>query len=217
MPAATFSSLDSNAGCIELAGRHRRIAAHPLFARVKSSRFLWIAAQLGSAHRFQHRIDSKSRAALAASAQGGHLSLVGFGAPNWPRPDQLRVTTSLGGTETIRASNSSRDRLCLAACGRGTNAAAAVPQWPARTRRRALIWLLASAIAALGSDDVFSASRLQHVPAHRFKAAETRHHKHTSTQHAKRQARVRDGGARVHHNERPPRGACDRTEHPPAD
>ena len=92
--------------------------------------------------------------------------------------------------------------MCLAACGRGTNAAAAVPQWPARTRRRALIWLLASAIAALGSDDVFSASRLQHVPAHRFKAAETRHHKHTSTQHAKRQARVRDGGARVHHNER---------------
>jgi soluble lytic murein transglycosylase-like protein len=47
------------------------------------------------------------------------------------------------------------------------------------------------AIAAFGTDDVFSASRLQHVPAHRSKAAEARHHKHTSTQYAKRHARVR--------------------------
>jgi soluble lytic murein transglycosylase len=38
---------------------------------------------------------------------------------------------------------------------------------------------------------VFSASRLQHVQAHRSKAAEARHHKHTSTRHANRQARER--------------------------
>jgi hypothetical protein len=81
--------------------------------------------------------------------------------------------------------------LSLAACGRGPNAAAAVPRWRARTRRRALVCLLTLAIAALGTDNVFSASRLQHVAAHRSKAAEARHHKHTSTQHAKRQARVR--------------------------
>ena len=58
-------------------------------------------------------------------------------------------------------------------------------------RRRALIWLLASAIAALGADDVFSASRVQHVAAHRSRVAEARHHKRTSAQYAKRHARVR--------------------------
>ena len=96
-----------------------------------------------------------------------------------------------GGTETIRASKPSRDRFSVAACGQGANAGAAVPQWVARTRRRALIWLLASAMAAFGTDDVFSATRLPHAPAHRSKAAEARHHKHTSTQYAKRHARVR--------------------------
>jgi soluble lytic murein transglycosylase-like protein len=99
--------------------------------------------------------------------------------------------TSPGGTETIRASKSSRDQFGVAAWRRGANAGAAVPQWLARTRRRALIWLLASAIAALGTDDVFSASRVQHVAAHRSKVAEARHHKHTSAQYAKRHARVR--------------------------
>ena len=99
--------------------------------------------------------------------------------------------TSPGGTETIRASKSSRDQFGVAACRRGANAGAGVPQWLARTRRRALIWLLASAIAALGTDDVFSASRVQHVAAPRSKVAEARHHKHTSAQYAKRRARVR--------------------------
>ena len=46
-------------------------------------------------------------------------------------------------------------------------------------------------MATLGTDDVFSASRLQHVQAHRSKAAEARHHKHTSTRHVSRQARER--------------------------
>src|SRR6476659_8949901 len=103
-------------------------------------------------------------------------------------PDALIRSTS-GGTETIRASRSSRDRFSFAAYRQ--EAGAAAPRWLGRTRRRALIWLLASAIAAFGTDDVFSASRLQHVPAHRSKVAEARHHKHTSTQYAKRHARVR--------------------------
>jgi soluble lytic murein transglycosylase len=99
---------------------------------------------------------------------------------------------SPGGTETIRTSNSSSDRLRHAG-GLGANAATAVLRWRARTRRRALVCLLASAIVALGTDDVFSASRhrLQHVQAPRSKAAEARHHKHTSTRHANRQARER--------------------------
>jgi soluble lytic murein transglycosylase-like protein len=106
--------------------------------------------------------------------------------------DAVIRLTSPGGTETIRASKSNRDRFNLAACGQCANAG--VPQWLARTRRRALILLLASAMAAFGTDDVFSASRIQHVLAHRSGAAEARHHKkHTSTQYAKRHARVRHG------------------------
>jgi hypothetical protein len=48
-------------------------------------------------------------------------------------------------------------------------------------------------MAALGTNDAFPTSRLQHIPAHRSKAAEARHHKHTSTQRAERHARVRHG------------------------
>jgi soluble lytic murein transglycosylase len=52
-------------------------------------------------------------------------------------------------------------------------------------RRRALIWLLASAMAAFGIADAFAAPRHKHVPAHRSKAAEAGRHKHSSAPDAK--------------------------------
>ena len=67
-----------------------------------------------------------------------------------------------------------------------------------RTRRRALVWLLASVVAVLGTDDAWPAAR-HHVPthlkyasAHRNKAAEARHYKRAS-ERAKRFARLRQG------------------------
>jgi peptidoglycan lytic transglycosylase len=67
-----------------------------------------------------------------------------------------------------------------------------------RTRRRALVWLLASVVAVLGADDAWPAAR-HHVPthlkyasAHRNKAAEARHYKRAS-ERAKRFARLRQG------------------------
>jgi soluble lytic murein transglycosylase len=83
------------------------------------------------------------------------------------------------------------DRSCVAAFGRGPNARAAGVQPLARTRRRAVVWLLASAMAALGTADAFSASRHKHVPAHENKAAEAERHKHGSAPEAKRSAAAR--------------------------
>jgi soluble lytic murein transglycosylase-like protein len=81
----------------------------------------------------------------------------------------------------------------------------AVEQRLVRTRRRALVWLLASVMAVLGTDDAWPAAR-HHVPthlkyasAHRNKAAESRHHKRDSAR-AKRFARLRHG--KRHHTAR---------------
>jgi soluble lytic murein transglycosylase-like protein len=75
----------------------------------------------------------------------------------------------------------------------------AVQQRLVRTRRCALVWLLASAVAALGTDEAWPAAHHHHVATHlkhvkhtsdRGKAAEARHHKHSS-KHSKRYARLR--------------------------
>jgi soluble lytic murein transglycosylase-like protein len=65
-----------------------------------------------------------------------------------------------------------------------------------RTRRRALAWLLASAVAALGTDEAWPAahhhhapSHLKHAQEHGSKAAESRHYK-LGSKHAKRYARL---------------------------
>ena len=64
-------------------------------------------------------------------------------------------------------------------------------------RRRALIWLVTSAVAALGTDEAWPASHhrhvqnhLKHAQVHRSKTAEARHYKHVSN-HSKRYARLR--------------------------
>jgi soluble lytic murein transglycosylase len=74
---------------------------------------------------------------------------------------------------------------------------AAVQQRLAQTRRRALVWLLASAVAALGTDEAWPSARHHHVPTHlkhaqvhRSNAAEARHYKHGS-KHSRRYARLR--------------------------
>jgi soluble lytic murein transglycosylase len=50
--------------------------------------------------------------------------------------------------------------------------------------RRALVWLLASALAVIGTADALSAARHKHVSPHRKKAVEVEHHKHVIKQPA---------------------------------
>jgi hypothetical protein len=92
----------------------------------------------------------------------------------------------------------SRAQISVAARDRGALSRYAVEQRLVRTRRRALVWLLASVVAVLGTDDARPAARhhvpthLKYAPAHRNKAAEARHHKRGS-ERAKRFARLRQG------------------------
>jgi soluble lytic murein transglycosylase len=65
-----------------------------------------------------------------------------------------------------------------------------------------LVWLLASAVGALGTGEAWPAARHHHVPihlkqaqVHRSKAAEARHYKHGS-KHSKRYARLRQSKRR---------------------
>jgi soluble lytic murein transglycosylase len=85
-----------------------------------------------------------------------------------------------GRTETIPASD-----VCIF-CIATSNAETASLRWLARSRRRTLIWLLASAMAALGCTDAFSAPRHQRVPPHESKGVEAANHKHGSTAETKR-------------------------------
>ena len=88
-----------------------------------------------------------------------------------------------GRTETIPASDVCIVRvaaLCRA------NADTASLRWLARWRRHALVWLLASAMAALGCTDAFSAPRHKQVPPHGNEGVEAAHHKHGSTAETKR-------------------------------
>jgi soluble lytic murein transglycosylase len=95
------------------------------------------------------------------------------------------------GAENIRASDPSVDRTCVAALSGGANARAAGQHWLARTRRRAAVWVLASAVAALGTADAFATLRHKQVPVHRSKVAEAKQHKHRSAPDAKRSAAAR--------------------------
>jgi soluble lytic murein transglycosylase-like protein len=79
----------------------------------------------------------------------------------------------------------------------------AIQQRLVRTRRRALVLLLVSAVAALGTDEAWPAAHHRHVPSHlkhaqvhRSKAAEARHYKHRS-KHGKPYARLRQ--SKRHH------------------
>ena len=111
-------------------------------------------------------------------------------ANSWPRAC-LSLRVAEGGAETIRASELSIDRTCVAALGRGANMRAAGQRRLARTSRRAVVWLLASAMAALGTADAFAASPHKHVPVHKSKVAEAKHHKHGSAADAKRSPAMR--------------------------
>jgi soluble lytic murein transglycosylase-like protein len=96
----------------------------------------------------------------------------------------------------------SRARIKVAASHRSKRLRGAVRQRLAQTRRRVLIWLLASAVAALGTDEAWPASHhrhvqnhLKHAQVHRSKTGEARHYKHASN-HSKRYARLRQSKRR---------------------
>ena len=128
-------------------------------------------------------------------------------ANSWPRAC-FPLQVAEGGTEAIRASEPSINRTRVAALGRGADARAAGQQRLTRPRRRAVVWLLALAVVALGTADALAAPRHKRVPAHPSKAAEAERHNHGSASDAKR-SRAEER-AESH-------GACGRTEHPPAD
>jgi soluble lytic murein transglycosylase-like protein len=82
----------------------------------------------------------------------------------------------------------------------------AIQQRLVRTRRRALVLLLASAVAALGTDEAWPSAHCRHLPSHLkhaqvhgSKAAEARHYKHGS-KHGKRYVRLRQ--SKRHHTAR---------------
>jgi soluble lytic murein transglycosylase len=88
--------------------------------------------------------------------------------------------------QTIYSSDVSIDRACAASARcRGADARA-----KGLLRRRVVVWLLASAMAALGSADASSTPGHKDVPPHRSKAAKAEHHKHGSASEAKRSERA---------------------------
>ena len=115
----------------------------------------------------------------------------------------LCIVVNVGGP-TIRVWGVSRAQLSVAACDRG-EPSRCVQQRLVRTRHRAMVWLLASAVVAFGTDEAWPAAHRHHVPTHlkhikhasvRSKAAEARHHKYGS-KHPKRYARLRQ--SKRHH------------------
>ena len=109
-------------------------------------------------------------------------------ANSWPRAC-FPLQVADGGAEAIRASEPSIDRTCVAALGRGANMRAAGQRpW---TSRHAVVWLLASAVAALGTADAFAAPPHKHVPAHYSKTAKAERHKHASASDPKSSAAAR--------------------------
>ena len=109
-------------------------------------------------------------------------------ANSWPRAC-FPLQVADGGAEAIGASEPSIDRTCVAALGRGANMRAAGQRpW---TSRHAVVWLLASAVAALGTADAFAAPPHKHVPAHYSKTAKAERHKHASASDPKSSAAAR--------------------------
>ena len=79
----------------------------------------------------------------------------------------------------------SKDRARIAALGQSVNAHA-----KSSPRRRALVWLLASAMVALGTADASSTPGHKHVPPQRSKTAKAENHRHRSAPDAKRSERA---------------------------
>jgi soluble lytic murein transglycosylase-like protein len=103
----------------------------------------------------------------------------------------------------MRGWGPSRTRVRVTAYHRGMSARWAIQQRLVRTRRRALGLLLASVVAALGTDEAWPAAHHRHLPSHLkhsqvhgSKAAEARHYKHGS-KHGKRYVRLRQ--SKRHH------------------
>ncbi len=82
-----------------------------------------------------------------------------------------------GRAETICASEFSINPIRIAAFGRRAIPHAAGPRWPAQARGRGLVYLLASAMVALGTPEAFSASGRHGSPSP-SKTVEAQHHKH---------------------------------------
>ncbi len=93
--------------------------------------------------------------------------------PNLVRKFWARV---LGGLVTRQKSlKPEAYRISFDTCARGAKGQRRLP----RRRRLALVWLLASLVAALGTGEAFPASRHREVPTHRGKAADAEGHKPT--------------------------------------
>ena len=118
--------------------------------------------------------------------QASHrVSRLKVGAIVTIRSGMLDLANLKGKGGAIYSSDVSIDRACVAALGRGANAHAKGP-----LRRRALVWLLASAMVALGTADASSTPGHKHVPPHQSKAAKAEHHKHGSAPEAKHSERA---------------------------
>jgi soluble lytic murein transglycosylase len=90
----------------------------------------------------------------------------------------------VGRVGTIHSSDANLVRNSVAVLARGNALVTRLPP------RRALVYLLASAIVALTSTNAFSATGQKQAPPHRIKAAKAEHHKHGSAAIAKRSERA---------------------------
>src|SRR5262249_44500140 len=92
----------------------------------------------------------------------------------------------LGRTGTISASEPGNNRIAVAPLGGGANAHAASPLPLSRRHRRALVWLLASAMAALGAAGALSAPRDKQAQPDKKKAVAAAHQKRGAAPAAKK-------------------------------
>src|SRR5215475_11736439 len=108
----------------------------------------------------------------------------------------FRLARPRGETEIIRASGPSLDRrFVVAALGRRATANARGQQRraPSRARRCALVWLLVSAVAALGTAGALAAAGHKHASVH--KSTTAKHNKHGAASDKGRRGAQRRGGA----------------------
>jgi len=125
-----------------------------------------------------------SRVSVALSAAAGSFA---------PTERARMVAAGAGSAPLIpgRTPEPNVHRTCVAALVRGPTARAAGQQRLTQTRRRAAVWLLALAVAALGTADALATPRHKHLPTHRSKAAELERQKHRSAPDANRNAAAR--------------------------
>src|ERR1700683_1946705 len=93
----------------------------------------------------------------------------------FPQIGERGRTSMIRDLETARTTKSLIDRIRVAALGRNVNARAAGSRQLMRMPRFAHVWLLASAVAAFGAADAFSAPQHKQIPPHRNKAVEAAH------------------------------------------